>query len=157
MKMKLNTRNNINQLSLIKRNTKHTKSKSITRFKWNSGGRDISSKYSMIQRILNTPGSIYEKSKIQAIKFKRREYRKLFKDWCTYNDYVEEQNNLSLFHDHFSNLRKNVYPFTLIGETGIISRMKIRSVTKTNLNRRVSSRDRKQIYIPHKRSLTTKS
>eukprot|EP00826_Nyctotherus_ovalis_P013875 TRINITY_DN13811_c0_g1_i1.p1 TRINITY_DN13811_c0_g1~~TRINITY_DN13811_c0_g1_i1.p1 ORF type:complete len:183 (-),score=27.03 TRINITY_DN13811_c0_g1_i1:46-594(-) len=75
---------------------------------------EIEGKYRLIQETVNNPRSIYWKSKTQALKYKEVQYRLLYKDWRIYHENNVDANDLTLFHDHITYLRKNVYPFTLI-------------------------------------------
>ena len=75
---------------------------------------DISSGYSYIQSTLTDPTNAFKTSKYHVARYKQIEYRKLFKDWCRYHEKDDVKKGLTIFHDYFTNLQNNVYPFTLL-------------------------------------------
>ena len=99
---------------------------------------NIEDKYKLIQNTVNDPKSIYSRSKSQALRYKGIQYRLLYKAWRNYHDKNNNTNELTLFHDHFAYLRKNVYPFTLIHHTEDIEDWKRRPQTVI-ARRKVSS------------------
>ena len=78
--------------------------------------RNMEDKFKSIKTLVNDPSSIFQKSKFHAMKYKEIEYKKLFKYWCGYQNNTNMQKELTMFHDHLTNLRRNVYPFTLMDE-----------------------------------------
>ena len=80
---------------------------------------NISVEYNNIKEVFNNPDSILNRSKAQSSHLKQVEYRKLYKRWCGYNKDNSLYQNLTIFHDHLTKLKNEVYPFNLIKDIEI--------------------------------------